>query len=164
MKHFVFSSARRYYNKSEESFSSKKCLTWFKVYTTSLEPDILGPEGMEKFCKDISVDPENVVMLVLAYKMGAKQMGYFSQYEWLKGLTEIQCDTASKVQSKLDYLKQCLDDPNMYKSIYRYAYDFARVSFLIVFSHISLLFLDHFRTKTRGAWIQIQPKLCCKYY
>ncbi|KAL5293292.1 DCUN1D5 family protein [Megaselia abdita] len=119
-------SARRYYNKSEESFSSKKCLTWFKVYTTTLEPDILGPEGMEKFCKDISVDPENVVMLVLAYKMGAKQMGYFSQYEWLKGLTELQCDTASKVQSKLDYLKQCLDDPNMYKSIYRYAYDFAR--------------------------------------
>lgn len=133
MNDLFISSARRYHNKSEESFSSKKCLTWFKVYTTSLEPDILGPEGMEKFCKDISVDPENVVMLVLAYKMGAKQMGYFSQYEWLKGLTELQCDTASKVQSKMDYLKQCLEDPNMYKSIYRYAYDFARVSYLSSF-------------------------------
>lgn len=40
---------------------------------------------MEKFCEDISVEPENVVMLVLAYKMGAKQMGYFTQEEWLKG-------------------------------------------------------------------------------
>lgn len=44
-----------------------------------------GPEGMEKFCEDIGVEPENVVMLVLAYKMGAKQMGYFTQEEWLKG-------------------------------------------------------------------------------
>lgn len=40
---------------------------------------------MEKFCEDIGVEPENVVMLVLAYKMGAKQMGYFTQEEWLKG-------------------------------------------------------------------------------
>lgn len=40
---------------------------------------------MEKFCEDLAVDPENVVMLVIAYKMGAKQMGYFTQEEWLKG-------------------------------------------------------------------------------
>lgn len=45
----------------------------------------VGPEGMEKFCEDLNVDPENVVMLVIAYKMGAKQMGYFTQEEWLKG-------------------------------------------------------------------------------
>lgn len=45
----------------------------------------LGPEGMEKFCEDIGVDPENVVMLVIAYKMGAKQMGFFTQEEWIKG-------------------------------------------------------------------------------
>lgn len=86
-----------------------------------------GPDGMEKFCEDIGVEPENVVMLVLAYKMGARQMGFFNQYEWLKGLTELQCDSASKVQCKLEYLKNLLNDPNVFKSIYRYAYDFARV-------------------------------------
>jgi len=32
---------------------------------------------MEKFCEDIGVEPENIVMLVLAYKMGATQMGFF---------------------------------------------------------------------------------------
>lgn len=83
---------------------------------------------MEKFCEDIGVEPENVVMLVLAYKMGATQMGFFSQYEWLKGLTELECDSAVKMQSKLDYLKSILNDPNIFKSIYRYSYDFAKVS------------------------------------
>lgn len=50
----------------------------------------LGPEGMEKFCLDIGVDPEDLVMLVLAWKMNAKSMGYFTNTEWLKGLTELQ--------------------------------------------------------------------------
>lgn len=88
---------------------------------------LVGPEGMEKFCEDIGVEPENVAMLVLAYKMGAKQMGFFTKTEWMKGLTDLQCDTASKVQSKLDYLRGLLNDPNNFKIIYRYAYDFARV-------------------------------------
>lgn len=89
---------------------------------------ILGPEGMEKFCQDIKVAPEDVSMLVLAYKMGAKKMGYFSQLEWMKGLTDLQCDTIPKIQNKLDFLYSLLNDPNTFKLIYRYAYDFARVS------------------------------------
>jgi len=52
----------------------------------------LGPDGMEKFCKDIGVKPEDIVMLVLAWKMKAKQMGYFTQEEWLLGMTDIKYD------------------------------------------------------------------------
>lgn len=68
---------------------------------------------------------------VLAYKMGARQMGFFSQNEWTKGLTELQCDTVEKVQSKMDYLRNVLNDANIFKSVYRYAYDFARVSIIL---------------------------------
>lgn len=87
----------------------------------------VGPDGMEKFCEDIGVEPENIVMLVLAYKMGATQMGFFSQQEWLKGLTDLECDSTAKMVVKLDYLRSILNDPNSFKSIYRYAYDFAKV-------------------------------------
>ncbi|MGH0138664.1 UNVERIFIED_CONTAM: hypothetical protein FKN15_031920 [Acipenser sinensis] len=48
--------------------------------------DVVGPEGMEKFCEDIGVEPENVVMLVLAWKLDAQNMGYFTLQEWLKGM------------------------------------------------------------------------------
>lgn len=88
---------------------------------------------MEKFCDDIGVHPENVVMLVLAHKMGARKMGFFTQSEWLKGLTELQCDTIPKIQCKLEFLRNSLNEQNTFKSIYRYAYDFARVSFLCDF-------------------------------
>ncbi|XP_076248842.1 DCN1-like protein SCCRO4 [Calliopsis andreniformis] len=124
------SSARRY-TKTEDvsnvsSFSQKRCITWFREYTTPDDSDTLGPEGMEKFCEDIGVEPENVVMLVLAYKMNARQMGFFTLSEWLKGLSELQCDSISKIQQKLEYLRNQLNDPHTFKGIYRYAYDFAR--------------------------------------
>ncbi|KAI8422007.1 hypothetical protein MSG28_009912 [Choristoneura fumiferana] len=119
-------SSRRHSKAEDTSFSAKKCIAWFKEYTTVSEPDVLGPEGMEKFCEDIGVDPENVVMLVIAYKMGAKQMGYFTQEEWVKGLTELQCDSVHKLQTKLDHLRSLLNDPYVFKAVYRYSYDFAR--------------------------------------
>ncbi|XP_033215182.1 DCN1-like protein 4 isoform X2 [Belonocnema kinseyi] len=122
-------SARRY-TKTEDvsstAFSQKKCIAWFREYTTPDDPDTLGPEGMEKFCEDIGVEPENVVMLVLAYKMNARQMGFFTMNEWLKGLSELHCDSINKVQHKLETLRNILNDPHTFKGIYRYAYDFAR--------------------------------------
>ncbi|RXM30346.1 DCN1-like protein 4 [Acipenser ruthenus] len=44
--------------KTEEVFSSKRCLEWFYEYAGS--DDVVGPEGMEKFCEDIGVEPENL--------------------------------------------------------------------------------------------------------
>jgi hypothetical protein len=29
-------------------------------FSTDSDEDVLGPEGMEKFCEDIGVEPENV--------------------------------------------------------------------------------------------------------
>nr|CAG4644291.1 EOG090X0DAO [Lepidurus arcticus] len=108
------------------SFSQKKAVAWFKEYSTPEEPDMIGPEGMENFCKAIGLEPENILMLVVAWKMGAKQMGFFTLQEWTKGLTDLQCDSISKLQGRFDHLLSLLNDANSFKSIYRYAYDFAR--------------------------------------
>ncbi|KAL1403060.1 hypothetical protein pipiens_005828 [Culex pipiens pipiens] len=85
------SQSSRRYSKVDDAFSQKRCIAWFREYTTPDDPDTLGPEG-----------------------------------EWLKGLTDLQCDTAGKVQCKLDYLRNLLNESNTFKVIYRYAYDFAR--------------------------------------
>ncbi|XP_054539116.1 DCN1-like protein 4 isoform X8 [Pan troglodytes] len=110
----------------EEGFSSKRCLEWFYEYAGT--DDVVGPEGMEKFCEDIGVEPENVVMLVLAWKLDAQNMGYFTLQEWLKGMTSLQCDTTEKLRNTLDYLRSFLNDSTNFKLIYRYAFDFARQS------------------------------------
>lgn len=106
-------STRASRSSEEAAFNQKKCIAWFKTYTgNSNSPDTIGsvplltvckhqhtylhfalktgPEGVEAFCRDLGVEPENVVLLVLAWKMGAKQMGYFTLQEWLAGLTDLQ--------------------------------------------------------------------------
>ncbi|XP_048839241.1 DCN1-like protein 5 [Brienomyrus brachyistius] len=108
----------------EDHFSSKKCLSWFYEYAAPDE--VVGPEGMEKFCEDIGVEPENIVMLVLAWKLDALNMGFFTKEEWMKGMTSLQCDSNERLQEKLDYLRSQLNDTAAFKNIYRYAFDFAR--------------------------------------
>ncbi|XP_026473300.1 DCN1-like protein 4 [Ctenocephalides felis] len=110
----------------DTTFNAKRCLAWFHEYTTKDDPDTLGPEGMEKFCADIGVQPEDITMLVLAYKMSARDMGFFTKVEWMRGFTELQCDSPSKMSGIIESLKTMLNNNLTFKGIYRYAYDFAR--------------------------------------
>lgn len=123
------SSSRSSSNKvssEESSFQMRNLLNWFKTYVTEEDHQLLGPEGMERFCMDICVDPSDIVMLVIAYKMNAKRMGYFTQSEFVKCLSEVLCDSPKKLRNKLDYFYNLLNDPQTFKMIFRYGYDFAR--------------------------------------
>lgn len=53
-------------------------------------------------------------------------MGYFTLDEWETGLIELQCDSIHKLRSKLNSLRMLLNDPSVFKEIYRYAYHFAK--------------------------------------
>lgn len=122
-------TSRSKHSSEELKFNTNRLIAWFKNYTELNDPLQLGPEGMERFCQDIKVEPEDIVMLVIAFKMGAKNMGYFTQSEWIKGLSdpEVLCDTPTKLQNKLEYFYNLINDPQTFKLIFRYAYDFARV-------------------------------------
>ncbi|KAM3868869.1 DCN1-like protein 5 [Diretmus argenteus] len=109
---------------AEKPFSNKKCLAWFHEYAG--QDEVVGPEGMEKFCEDIGVEPENIIMLVLAWQLEASSMGFFTKEEWLKGMTLLQCDCNERLQGKLDHLRCELNDSAAFKNIYRYAFDFSR--------------------------------------
>lgn len=52
-------------NRSNDGFSAKECVRWFKEYTSVGDetPDVIGPDGIERLCQDLDVEPENVVML-----------------------------------------------------------------------------------------------------
>ncbi|XP_076014909.1 DCN1-like protein 4 isoform X2 [Genypterus blacodes] len=67
-----------------------------------------------------------VVMLVLAWKLDAQSMGYFTLQEWLRGMGSLQCDSTERLRNSLDYLRSVLNESTSFKLIYRYAFDFAR--------------------------------------
>jgi hypothetical protein len=45
---------------------------------------------MEKLIAELGVDPNDIVMFILAWILGAKSMGEFSREEWIEGLTALK--------------------------------------------------------------------------
>jgi len=86
----------------------------------------IGPEGIESLCKDLGVDPEDVVMLVLAWYLNAQTMGYFKKEEFINGFQKLGIDSVSRLKSHLNNFKKDLEDPSKFKDIYRYSFSFAK--------------------------------------
>jgi len=109
----------------DQAFSNKRCESFFHKYADS-NLALIGPHGVEKLCQDLEVQPEDIVMLVLSWKLGAENMGWYKLAEWKTGMTSIECDNISKLKNKIPSLRGLLKDPSSFKKIFRYAFDFAR--------------------------------------
>nr|XP_047126506.1 DCN1-like protein 4 [Hydra vulgaris] len=106
-------------------YSDRKCEEWFYKYADE-NKKFIGPVGIERLCKDLQVEPEDVVTLVIAWKLGAESMGYFKLNEWKNGMASMECDNIIKLKSMLSSLRDLLKDGAQFKKIYRYAFDFSR--------------------------------------
>lgn len=63
----------------------------------------------------VQVDPEDVVMLVLSWHFNAATMCEYSQDEFVKGMTNLRCDSIQKLQQKLAQLRAELQDDRKFK-------------------------------------------------
>eukprot|EP00005_Dracoamoeba_jomungandri_P006378 CAMPEP_0174262146 /NCGR_PEP_ID=MMETSP0439-20130205/12801_1 /TAXON_ID=0 /ORGANISM="Stereomyxa ramosa, Strain Chinc5" /LENGTH=241 /DNA_ID=CAMNT_0015346799 /DNA_START=80 /DNA_END=802 /DNA_ORIENTATION=+ len=106
------------------SFHQKKLEKVFQDYCSAEDDWVIDPSGMLKFCKDLEVQPEDVVMLVLAYKLEAEEMGFFTKDEFIKGFTKMEVDTLPKIKEKVSSLPLLLDDEAEFRKIYLYAFQF----------------------------------------
>jgi len=86
----------------------------------------IGPEGVEQLCKDIGVDPEDVLVLVFAWHLNAQRMGFFSKDEFVTGLQKLGVDSISKLKGQLNTFKKDLEDQAKFKDIYRFSFGFAK--------------------------------------
>jgi len=117
------------HHRSEESksgFSNKKVEDLFDKYKDKDGEEQIGPEGIEQLCKDIGVDPEDVLVLVLAWHLNATRMGFFSKEEFINGLQKLGVDNISKLKGQLSNFRRDLDDQAKFKDIYRFAFGFAK--------------------------------------
>eukprot|EP01099_Mayorella_cantabrigiensis_P006557 TRINITY_DN5517_c0_g2_i1.p1 TRINITY_DN5517_c0_g2~~TRINITY_DN5517_c0_g2_i1.p1 ORF type:complete len:270 (-),score=68.68 TRINITY_DN5517_c0_g2_i1:392-1201(-) len=110
---------------SQGGFSIKKAEELFTKYR---EPNAeqIGPSGIGSLCTDLSVNPEDVTVLIFAYHLGAQEMGYFSREEFLTGLQKLNCDSISKIKAQFKVFEKELDDPAIFKEIYRFGFFFAK--------------------------------------
>jgi len=80
---------------SSKAVASDWYIKQFEEYVDASDGQI-GPEGIEKLCNALKLDPSDVLVLVLAWLLGASQMGYFSREEWLSGQDSLSSATSSE--------------------------------------------------------------------
>jgi hypothetical protein len=107
---------------------------WFDRYADSEATDMMYADGILQFCSDLKVEPEDVLLLLVSYKMKAENMLEYKREEFIRGLKAIGCSTAEEVQKAAPALRSELDSKPSFKKIYAFAYNFAKVGMPVVFA------------------------------
>jgi len=109
---------------SSKDYSESKINSLFENYK---EPncDCILSEGIEKFCLDLDVSPEEFKVLVLAWKFGAETMCRFTRKEFISGCKALHVDSIKGIQSKFpDMLNEVKDSSEKFKDLYRFTFRF----------------------------------------
>jgi len=111
-------------NSESRSYSETKITALYEKYKDEEEDCILS-EGIEEFCIDLQLKPDEFKVLVLAWQFGAEQMCKFTRHEFLHGCKALKADSCKGIQSKLpEVATQVVADTDMFKDLYRFTYKF----------------------------------------
>ena len=110
------------------SFTSKepsetKIIVLYEQYKDADEDAILA-EGVEQFCKDLNVRPEEFRVLVLAWKFNAETMCRFTRSEFIGGCKRLKADSIKTIQSRFNDMLKEVKSMDAFKEFYRWTYRF----------------------------------------
>ncbi len=108
---------------TSKEFSESKILALFEQYKDADEDSILA-DGVEKFCLDLEVNPDEFIVLVLAWKFEAETMCRFTRNEFVNGCKKLKVDSIKGIQSKFPEMLSEVQNKQTHKSLYRWTYKF----------------------------------------
>jgi len=89
--------------------------------------DSISIDGTIKLCADLEVDPEDVVLLAVAYELKAPGVGEFTRAGWRDGWRNLGIDSLAGMKNALPRLRRNLgSDFRYFKEVYLFTFDFAR--------------------------------------
>lgn len=116
-----------------------------------MDGDNITVDGTLKLCEDLGVDPEDVVLLAVAYELKSPRMAEWTRKGWIEGWKNVKCviaqlitpyvlelpptyhqpefsaDTTATMKTALLRLRDKLgSDAPYFHQVYAYTFDFAR--------------------------------------
>lgn len=108
---------------SGKEISESKINALFDQYKDGKD-DVILAEGIEKFCSDLDVTPDEFRVLALAWKLNAEQMCRFTKQEFVSGCKALRVDSVKGIQAKFPELLLEVQDPENFKDLYRFTFKF----------------------------------------
>ncbi|CAH1793728.1 unnamed protein product [Owenia fusiformis] len=104
-------------------FSEAKIVALFERYKDPEEDCILA-DGIETFCADLDVRPEEFRVLLLAWNFQAATMCKFTREEFTNGCRTLKVDSIKGIQGKFPEMLTEIQDKQSFKDLYRWTYKF----------------------------------------
>ena len=107
---------------TSKDFSELKVVSLFEHYRDT--EDSMLAEGIERFCQDLEVRPDEFRVLVLAWKLEADTMCCFTHSQFLSGCKKLQTDTVRGIQLRFPDMLAEVQNKQTFKDLYRWTYKF----------------------------------------
>jgi DCN1-like protein 1/2 len=106
--------------------SSSQLEKLFNQYKDSDDDDITV-DGTLSLCKDLGVDPEDVVLLAVACELQSPSVGRWKKAGWLQGWRGLSVESFEGMKATIPRLRKKLgSDPVYFRRVYIYTFEFAR--------------------------------------
>ncbi|KNE58941.1 hypothetical protein, variant [Allomyces macrogynus ATCC 38327] len=108
-------------------FTAASCRAWFDSYADPDDPETIGPDGIERLCNDLGMDPASFPILVLAFTLNAAELGTFTATEWTVAMTKHQLHTTAQLKAFLNHdAARIQADRSLFRDCYKYAFELMR--------------------------------------
>ncbi|EFC43661.1 hypothetical protein NAEGRDRAFT_49668 [Naegleria gruberi] len=89
--------------------------------------DYIGTEGLLKLAEDIGINPEQRIMLIMLYKIGATEQYKVKHKEFVDGFKRNNCQSLSDMKSKVSSWEQPITSNNTeFKKFYVWCYNYSK--------------------------------------
>ncbi|KAK9453629.1 Cullin binding-domain-containing protein [Dipodascopsis uninucleata] len=106
---------------------SKQLIAIFEKYKDPEDSEAIGLDGTINYVTDLGVQLEDPVVLALACKLEAPEIGKFSKEGFLKGWASLGVDSMSKMQEAVNNMRaEMTTNPNFFKQVYIFTFAFIR--------------------------------------
>lgn len=108
---------------TSRDISEAKLQQLFEQYKDPDDESILA-DGIERFCEDLEVRPEEFRVLVLAWKFEAETMCRFTHPEFMNGCRKLKVDSIKGIQLKFPDMLTEVENKHTFRDLYRWTYKF----------------------------------------
>jgi len=113
---------------SKDTISEKKLDSLFSLYQDPEDENMIDVRGVMSFIEDLGLSTDDVVLLVLAWHLNAKEIGSFTKEEFVGGFRQMRLDTIEKIRGKLDSFRAELADMDTLQQVYAFSFNFYKAS------------------------------------
>eukprot|EP00904_Undaria_pinnatifida_P001651 jgi/Undpi1/11487/HiC_scaffold_30.g13784.m1 len=101
---------------------------WFDRYADESEEDSMLDDGIQTFYTELGVDTQDLVVLLISWKMEAAEMCVYTREEWRRGMSALGVSTTRQLRHKLDELREEVADQRSpaFQQFYMFCFDYAK--------------------------------------